>query len=421
MHALILALNYYPDLLGNAPILVGIAEGLAARGHEVSVVCAFPHHETGRVDPRYRGRLTTVEERNGVKIYRAYIKEDTGGLRGKALNYASFSASSLWAALRHLRGVDVIFTPSPPLTLGLVDIALRRLWGAPYVYNVQDLFPEVAVKIGALTNPRAIRAFERMEREVLGRADAVAVICEGFKRHAVGIGVSPDRVAVIPNFTDADLITPRPESPYRAEWGIAPHETVALFSGRMGHSQALDDVAGAWALLRPRAEELGLRLVMVGDGQAREAALGALGGDPRVTFAPTQPRERLGELLALADIGLAPLKAGLSGASVPSKLLGLMAAGRAVVAQAEEGTDTALLVEEAGCGRVTPPGDVAALAAALEGLARDPAGRAAMGAAGRAAVEERFSERAVVGRYEELLLGVVARARAERGARGGRG
>jgi len=276
----------------------------------------------------------------------------------------------------------------------------------------------VAVRLGALTHPGAIRAFERLEREVLTRADAVAVICEGFKRHAVGLGVDPGRVAVIPNFTDADLITPRAESPYRAEWGIGPRETVALFSGRMGHSQALDDVAAAWALLRPRAEALGLRLVMVGDGQAREAAVKALGGDPRVTFAPTQPRERLGDLLALADVGLAPLKAGLSGASVPSKLLGLMAAGRAVVAQAEEGTDTARLVQEAGCGRVTPPGDPAALAAAVEGLAGDPAGRAAMGAAGRAAVEGRFSAPAVVARYEELLLAVVARARAARGRRG---
>jgi colanic acid biosynthesis glycosyl transferase WcaI len=416
MHALILALNYYPDLLGNAPILVGIAEGLAARGHEVSVVCAFPHHETGRVDPRYRGRLTATEERNGVKIYRAYIREDTGGLKGKALNYASFSASSLWAALRHLRGVDVIFTPSPPLTLGLVDITLRRLWGAPYIYNVQDLFPEVAIKVGALTNPHAIRAFERMEREVLTRADAVAVICEGFKRHAERIGARADRVAVIPNFTDTDLITPRPTSPYRAEWGIAPHEVVLLFSGRMGHSQALDDVAAAWGLLRPRADALGLRLVMVGDGQAREEAERALSGDARVTFAPTQPRERLGDLLALANIGLAPLKAGLSGASVPSKILGLMAAGRAVVAQAEAGTDTALLVEGCGCGRVTPPGDAEALAAALESLARDPALRARMGEGGREAVVARFSERAVVGRYEALFLEVIARARAERRA-----
>lgn len=413
MHMLLLSLNYYPDMLGNAPILVGIAEGLVKRGHRVSVVCAFPHHERGQVDEAYHGKLSAVEERNGVKIYRAYIKEGEAGLKGKLLNYASFSASSLYAALRYVRDVDVIFTPSPPITLGLIDIALRRRFNAPFIYNLQDLFPKVAIELGALTNPLAIKGFEGLERLVLTQANALSVICEGFKEHAVRLGVAPERVYVIPNFTDAALITPQAHSSYREAWGIAKDEVVLLFSGRMGYSQALDDVVAAWGLLRDEAEALKLRLVMVGDGAARADAERALAGDERVTFAPVQPREQLGDLLALADIGLAPLKAGLGGLSVPSKLLGLMASGCACIAQAEEGTDTERFVHEAGAGLVTPPGDVQALADAMRSLATDKARRDEMGARGREAVVARYSEEVVVDAYEQMLLEVISH-----GARG---
>jgi len=410
MHLLLLSLNYYPDQLGNAPILVGLAEGLVRRGHRVSVVCAFPHHERGEVDERYQGQLTAYEERNGVHIHRAYIKVGGGGIKGKLLNYGSFTASSLWATLRFVREVDLIFTPSPPLTLGLVDLALRRRYKAPFIYNVQDLFPKVAVELGALTNPLMISAFERLERLILTQADGLAVICEGFKRHAVELGADPDRVQVIPNFTDATLIQPQAQSSYRARWGIAEGECVALFSGRMGYSQALDELVEAWRLLADERETLKLRLVLVGDGQARASVEEALNGDPWVTFAPVQPRASLGELLALADIGLAPLKAGLGGASVPSKLLGLMAAGRACVAQAEPGTDTALLVESARCGLITPPGDPHALAEAIKGLAQQPERRAEMGKRGREAVVAHYSEEAVVDRYEQMMLTLIERA-----------
>jgi len=409
MHLLLLSLNYYPDQLGNAPILVGLAEGLVQRGHQVSVVCAFPHHERGAVDERYRGRVTAREERNGVKIYRAYIKEGEAGMRAKLLNYGSFTASSLWAALRYVKGVDLIFTPSPPLTLGLVDIALRARFKAPFVYNIQDLFPKVAIELGALQNPLAIKAFERLERLILTQADGLAVICEGFKRHAVALGAAPERVEVIPNFTDTELIKPQAQSAYRAEWGIADDEIVALFSGRMGYSQALGDVVEAWRLLAAEREALKLRLVMVGDGQARAETERALAGAEGVTFAPVQPRSSLGELLALADIGLAPLKAGLGGASVPSKLLGLMAAGRACVAQAEPETDTAELIERARCGLITPPGDPRALAEAIRRLALNPQERREMGARGREAVVARYSEGAVIEAYERAFNAVISR------------
>ena len=167
MHLLMLSLNYYPDQLGNAPILVGIAEGLVQRGHQVSVVCAFPHHETGEVQAAYQKKWMQHEVRNGVRIYRSFILADQGGMRGKLQNYLSFSVSSLLTTLSMIKAVDLIFTPSPPLTLGWIDQVLRFRFRAPYIYNLQDLFPEAAIRLGMLSNPVAIRAFEWSEKQIL--------------------------------------------------------------------------------------------------------------------------------------------------------------------------------------------------------------------------------------------------------------
>jgi colanic acid biosynthesis glycosyl transferase WcaI len=410
MHVLILSLNYYPDQLGNAPILVGIAEGLVQKGHQVTVVCAFPHHETGEVRSEYRGKLMQHEMRHGVNIYRSFIMADQGGIRGKLQNYLSFSVSSLWTSLRSIKQVDLIFTPSPPLTLGWIDQALRIRFKAPYIYNLQDLFPEAAIRLGMITNPLAIRAFQWSEKQILRAADHLAVICEGFKTHAINLGVQANQVTVIPNFTDTDLITPTDSTKYREQWNIDPESIVILFSGRMGYSQGLQGVADAWELLSEQRDTLKLHLVLVGDGQAREALYTRLHKYTHVTFAHTQDRSHLNDLLACANIGLAPLKAGMSSTSVPSKILGLMAAGIPVIAQAEYESDTALFVMEAKAGVICPPEDAHALAQAIIRLTQDHQYAKDLGISGRKYIEDHLSQKAVIDRYESLFLDVIAHA-----------
>ena len=410
MHLLLLSLNYYPDQLGNAPILIGLAEGLVQRGHKVSVVCAFPHHETGRVQKKDPHAWFEHEHHQGVDIYRSFILPDDGGLKGKALNYFSFSVSSLLSALRSVQKVDLIFTPSPPITLGFVDVFLSRLWKIPYIYNLQDLFPEAAIRLGMLKNPWAIRGFQWMEKQVLHNASHLAVICQHFKAHARQLGVHDERISVIPNFTDTDLIHPQATSSYRARWEIDEDEIVVLFSGRMGYSQNLDVILQVWfESILPQAQKKGLRmrLVLVGDGQAQAALYSKYHQHPSLYFAPTQPRDQLSDLLALADIGIAPLKSGLSGTSVPSKILGLMAAGRPVVAQAEYNTDTTALIQECQCGITCDPNDLEGFAQAILDLATDHQKRLNWGQMGRRGVVERYSQESVLNLYETLFLKVI--------------
>lgn len=406
MHVLLLALNYYPDKLGNAPLMTGMCEGLVRRGHQVSVVCAFPHHETGRIEAPYRGKLFQRDRHNGVDILRTYIYAPDGGAVAKMANYASFTLTAL-AAAATVRDVDVVFTPSPPLTLGLVDQALRALRGVPFVYNLQDLFPEAAVRLGVLTNPRAIATFERLERHVYRQADRLSVISEGFRRYLLDKGVPDRKIAVIPNYTDTDFITPRPTegNAFRRDHGLEDR-FVIQFSGRMGYSQGLETVVEAWRRLDDLADA---RLMLVGDGQAMPMVTEALGGDPRVVILPTQPREKLPELLAAADVGLAPLRRGMAGTSVPSKIFGIMAAGRPVVAGVDAGSDADELIRTAGCGVVVEPEDAGALAVALRGLYADRARARQLGENGRHHVTAYHSQDVVVAQYERMLLDLVQR------------
>ena len=405
MHVLLLALNYAPDKLGNAPINTGLAEGLVRLGRRVTVVCAQPHHETGRrTGP---GGFTDTLE-GGVRVLRVPILAGGTSAAGKASTYASFTAlAAARAAL--VRGVDVVLTPSPPLTLGLVDALLSRLRRVPFVYWVQDLFPEAAVRLGVVQSRPAIAALERVERLVYAEAAHVSVICEAFARHLLAHRVPRHKISVIPNFADTTHLAPAPSrvNPFRAH--LPKDAFVIQFSGRMGRSQALHTVLAAWQLVR--AARPAARLMMVGDGPTQAQVRAALAGDPRATVLPTQARAALPELLAAADVGLTPLQAGLAGTSLPSKLLSLMAAGRPVVAGVDAGSDAATLVRAARCGVVVPPEDVGALAQALLMLHDDPQGAAAMGERGRAHAVGHYSAEVVVPRYDAMLQRVADEGR----------
>ncbi len=408
MHVLLLALNYWPDKLGNAPLMTGLAEGLAARGHRVTVVCAFPHHEKGRIEDAYRGKLFDRETHNGVEIRRVWLYAPEGGALAKMANYASFTLTALAAAVR-VPEVDVVFTPSPPLTLGLVDQAISALRRVPFVYNLQDLFPEAAVRLGVLSNPRAIRAFETLERHVYRKAHHLSIISDAFRDHLLERGVPDHKISYIPNYTDTDFITPRPSAgnAFRTAHDLED-AFVIQFSGRMGYSQGLDTVIAAWRQLDDLADA---RLMMVGDGQARGMVNTALADDPRAVLLPTQARSDLPALLAASDVGLAPLRAGMAGTCIPSKMFGIMAAGRPVVAGLEAGSDAGLMVERAESGLVVTPEDPDALAAALRQLHGDRAEARRMGAGARTYVETHHSQDVVVDQYETMLRDVVARGR----------
>ncbi len=293
---------------------------------------------------------------------------------------------------------------SPPLTLGSAGWLAARARRVPFVFNIQDVFPDVAVELGLITNRTVIQVASWLERETYRRADAVTVLSEDLRANVVsklgGPGAAAGRVRVIPNFVDVERIRPADkENSYRAQFGLQG-KTVVMYAGNVGFSQSLDLVLSAATAL---AHEPDVVFVINGGGSARPDLERRAAGMANVRFVDMQPRDRLPELLAAADLHVVPLRKGLARASVPSKMYSILAAGRPIVASVDPGTEVANVVEHAGAGLTVPPDDPEAFTKAVARLVADPEECARMGAAGRAFVEQWASPSAIAARYEELF------------------
>jgi colanic acid biosynthesis glycosyl transferase WcaI len=281
----------------------------------------------------------------------------------------------------------------------------------PFVFNIQDVFPDVAVELGHLKGDRAIGMARWLERTTYRLADAVTVLsddlADNVRTKATTGASSPveaDRqassVRVIPNFVDTDWIRPGPrENAYRAEFGLTG-KRVVMYAGNVGLSQALDLLIDAAVDL---AVEPDVMFVVNGGGAARPELERRARGLRNVRFVDMQPKARLPEVLAAADVHVVPLRRGLARSSVPSKLYSILAAGRPIVASIDAGTEVARTVERAGAGIAVPPEDSEAFTKAVRRLLDDEDDRAQMGAAGRRFVEGWASPGAVAEAYERLF------------------
>jgi colanic acid biosynthesis glycosyl transferase WcaI len=289
---------------------------------------------------------------------------------------------------------------SPPLTLGPIGWLVSRLRRAPYVFNVQDVFPDAAVTTGAITDRRVIAAAARLERLTYDLADAVTVLSDDLAANVRAKTRSPERVHVIPNFVDTDAIVPLDRStPLRRELDLG-EGPVVLYAGNVGFSQSLDLVIGAARRLPD------VTFLVNGDGAAR-APLEAEAADvSNLRFNGYVESDRLGELLATGDVHVVPLRKGLGAVSVPSKTYSILAAARPVVASIDAGTAVPLILQESGAGRSVPPDDLDAFVAALQGVLADPTQARAMGERGRAWVEQHASPAAVGDAYDRLIRGL---------------
>jgi colanic acid biosynthesis glycosyl transferase WcaI len=297
---------------------------------------------------------------------------------------------------------DVVLTPSPPLTNGLAAFLLSRLRGVPYVYNVQDIYPDVAIRMGVLTNPRVIAFFKRMESFVYYRAAAVSVISEGFRRNLLGKGVPDDKIEIIPNFMDTDFVRPLPRhNGFSAEHGL-DDRFVVLFAGNVGMSQGLMKVLDTARLLEDHEDIL---FLIVGNGAAKPGLQDYAEdlGLENVRFLPFQPHEDLPEMYASSDVCLVPLRKGFTGESVPCKVFTITAAGRPLIASVDRDSDTYRFVEKAECGLWVEPENPDALAEAILTLYHDPDRRERLGRNGRAHVEARYTPQVVARQYASLL------------------
>ncbi|HZP73116.1 MAG TPA: glycosyltransferase family 4 protein, partial [Gaiellaceae bacterium] len=276
----------------------------------------------------------------------------------------------------------------------------------PLVLVSQDVFPEIAVALGRLKSPFAITLLRAAIKHALKHADRVVAIGAVMRDRLVAKGAHPNRIAVIPNWADTERITPQQhDNAWSREHGLAG-QFVVMHSGNVGHAQNLETLLRATAFLDDLDQ---LRIVIIGSG-ARHAATVELAhrlADERVAFLPYQPYERLPEALSAAHVHFVGLPRGLAGYIVPSRVHGILAAGRPILAAVDEESETATLVREAHCGVVVPPDDPAGVADAIRALASGRHDLAELGRSARAYAERVTSREQAVARYRQLLADVT--------------
>jgi glycosyltransferase involved in cell wall biosynthesis len=390
---------YHPGVEATAHLLTELCEELA-RDHDVTVI-------TGRV--RDHAEEPDYQTRNGVEIIRVHSTAfDRAPLTRRALNYFTYLGRAVHQGLTAPQP-DVVLSMTDPPLVGDVALAVARRRGVPLVVISQDVFPEIAVKLGRLTNPVLIRVLDLLTRFYLGRANRVVAIGETMRERLEAKGVKPERLRVIPNWADTAAITPTErDNGWALEHGLVGR-FVVMHSGNIGHAQDLEALIRATTQLRD-LDELTVALVGFGARHAYYESLVAQLGATPVRFLPYQPRELLSQSLSSGDVHFVGLAKGLAGYVVPSRFYGILAAGRPVLVSADAESETAQLVREIGCGIVVPPGRPELVADAIRAVAAGDHDLDLMGRRGRAYVEAEAGRAVAFARYRELLAEVSAPA-----------
>jgi colanic acid biosynthesis glycosyl transferase WcaI len=409
MRILIYTYNYFPEPIGIAPLVTELAEGLVKRGHEVRVVTGMPNYPQRRIYEEYRGKLYLTELTNGVAVQRSYVwVRPKPSLLDRLLLEASFVVTSFIHALRGKRP-DVIFITAPPLPVSVPSALLGWIHRAPIVLNLQDILPEAAINVGLLKNPKLIRIFELLEQFAYRTATKISVIAEDFVEHLISKGVPTRKLVQIPNWVDVNFIRPLPKekNAFRAEHQLTD-KFVALYSGNIALTQGLETVIEAAIRLHHIPN---LAIVIAGEEQALQRLqqfCNGCGAD-NVTLLPLQPREKLPEMLAAADVGLVVQKHNVISFNMPSKIQVLLASGCAVVASVPANGTAAKAIEQSGGGLVVPPEDPDALAAAILELYYQPEKIKMLGEKSRQYALAHYTLEQALDQYEELFAVVQKR------------
>jgi len=401
--------HFQPDVAPTGIIASRLVEELGDLGHEIEVVTSLPWYEHHAVLPEWRGKAVRRERTPWGRITRVhpFPTGDKLNIPKRAVGFAAFCALDAGIATMG-RPVDIAFAMTPPLPMAATGWLAALGRRAPLVLNVQDVFPDVAVELGLLKGRTAIKAASKLESWSYARCAAVTVLSGGMRANLAAKMRHPERLHVIPNFVDIDIVQPQPrENSYRAEYGLSG-KTVVMYAGNVGMSQSLDLLVHAARATQTRDD---IVYVINGGGSTLPDVEAAAAGLPNLRFVPMQPLERLPELLAAADVHVVPLKAGLSRSSVPSKTYSILAAGRPVVASVDAGSEVQRIIEAAGAGIAVRPDDADAFTVALLTLLDNHAERETMGAAARAYVEQTASPRGVAQTYAELFAAVAKKRR----------
>jgi colanic acid biosynthesis glycosyl transferase WcaI len=392
--------SFWPDREATGQFLTELCDDLSI-DHEVTIV-AGPSFHTEQGNSR-GFRLWSREDRGKITVIRTRgTRFSKSNLAGRLVNLGTYYLLAAIVAFR-LPRPDVIVAETDPPLLGALAAVLKRRWGCRLVYNVRDLYPDIAEVTGGVRSPFLLELLRRGNDYAYERADLIVTLGHDMARRIVDKGVPTEKVVVVPDWVDCGRIRPLDSNPFRHSFG---NKFVVMYSGNIGLSQPLDAVLEAADRLR---DDDRILFALIGEGarkqwlEERACAMGLT----NVKFLPSQPLENLGESLSAADLHLIPLAPGAAGCLVPSKIYGILAAGRPFIAMMEDGAEVAQIARDDAVGFVVRPGNVEALVGAIRGAVDAPENLKQMGVRARRLAEQRFDRGKVTSMFGTMLAGVA--------------
>jgi colanic acid biosynthesis glycosyl transferase WcaI len=409
---LLLTLVFAPDGVSTSVLMTELSLELRALGNTITVLTSTPHYnvepEARALQPlkRHWGPLLYKSNYQGIPVYHASIPAKGSRAGARLLDYVRFHVISTLAGITTGDSYDVILTPSPPLTIGLSAWLLGLMHQVPFIYNVQEIYPDVAVSLGVLHNKLLIRAMDRLERFIYDRSRKIVVISEWFRRRLLDKGVPPQKIHVIPNFVDTDFLQPlERNNNFSLSYGLN-NQFVVLYAGNIGLTQGFETILEAAQRLSHLPD---LRFLIVGDGTRRVWLENQLTRVrlSNIILLPYQPRSIVPQIYASSDLCLVPLKKGTAQETFPSKIYTIMAAGRPVITSADLDSELTWVVGKADCGWTVIPDDPEALAASIEWAYQHRSTLKEKGQNGRNYVVQNHSRKVVARQYDELIKQIV--------------
>lgn len=409
---LLISLVFAPDGVSTAMLLTELAVQLHKLGHDLVVVTTTPHYNQDGdalnaqpLSSRW-GSFLMQSDCQGIPVYHARVRPKGTRVLSRLFDYINFHIIGTLAGLRLGGKYEIVLAPSPPLTVGLSAMILAWARRAPFIYNVQEIYPDLAVELGVLKNRLLIRILERLERFIYARAKVVVVISEKFRQRILAKGVPERKLAVIPNFVDGQEVQPgQRHNAFSRQQGL-DDIFVVQYAGNIGLTQDLETIIAAAQLLQNIPE---IYFFIVGDGARREWLVQQIKELKlkNIRWLPYQPRNIMPLLYASSDICLVPLRPNMARDTFPSKIYTIMAAGRPALVAADPDSELAALVAKTNCGVAVPPGDPSALADTIRSLYSRQNELQEMGKRGREFVVQYHSPQAVARQYHDLIMSVA--------------
>ena len=404
MRLLVITPHFEPDTAPTGIIFTSLVDQWVEQGHQIEVITSLPWYEKHEIENHWKGKLFRREEKESVTVTRLHpFPQDKNKLLRRLMSFLVFSFLAAIASLSKRGPFDAVVALSPPLTLGTVGKVAAVRHRCKLILNLQDIFPDVAVTLGKIKSRSSIKVLEKYEKFTYNGSDAITVLSKDLEENVnkkIDRKKNPPQIAVIPNFLISSSIKPQDRlTNYREEHQLG-EKFVVMYAGNLGNSQSFELITKA---AKKHEERDDIVYVINGGGVMSNQLKQQANVLKNLVVIDYQPVERLSEVLATADLHLVPLRTGLGGMSVPSKIYSIFAAGRPVIASVDSGTEIERIVAESEGGIAVPPDDFDSFIFALESLIENSGLLEEMGNKATVWLENCYSSKTIADDYLDLI------------------